>query len=120
MKDRISVAVLLSGSQHDYLHMARPLLKALEATQHFHLDVITDANDLPLRGTKVLLAASDHPLAPGQAPQVTDFVRGGGGLVLLHGTLAAWSEAGQLARWAPSGPGPACTSDAVWRIHCGA
>jgi predicted dehydrogenase len=109
MKDRISVAVLLSGSQHDYLHMARPLLKALEATQHFHLDVITDANDLPLRGTKVLLAASDHPLAPGQAPQVTDFVRGGGGLVLLHGTLAAWSEAGELgelARWAPSGPGP--------------
>jgi predicted dehydrogenase len=109
MKDRISVAVLLSGSQHDYLHMARPLLKALEAAQHFHLDVITDANDLPLRGTKVLLAASDHPLAPGQAPQVTDFVRGGGGLVLLHGTLAAWSEAGELgelARWAPSGPGP--------------
>jgi predicted dehydrogenase/type 1 glutamine amidotransferase len=85
------------------------LLKALEATQHFHLDVITDATDLPLDRTKVLLAASDHPLAPGQAPQVTDFVRGGGGLVLLHGTLAAWSEAGELgelARWAPSGPGP--------------
>jgi predicted dehydrogenase/type 1 glutamine amidotransferase len=108
MKDRTSVAVLLAGSRHDYVQLARPLLKALEATQHFQLEVVTDANALPLQ-SQVLLAASDHALLPGQASQLADFVRHGGGLVLLHGTLAAWAESGELAelaRWAPSGPTP--------------
>ena len=108
MKDRTSVAVLLTGSRHDYVQLARPLLKALEATQHFHLDVVTDPKVLSLQ-SQVLLAASDHALLPGQAAQLTDFVRGGGGLILLHGTLAAWAENGdlaELARWTPSGPTP--------------
>jgi len=108
MKDRTAVAVLLAGSRHDYVHLARPLLKALEATQHFHLEVVTDASVLPLQ-SQVLLAASDHALLPGQASQLADFVRGGGGLVLLHGTLAAWTENGdlaELAHWTPSGPTP--------------
>jgi predicted dehydrogenase len=109
MTDRIPVTVLLAGGRHDYTHMARPLLKALEATQHFNLEVITDGKHLPLERAKVLLAASDDSLVAGQASQLTEFVAGGGGLVLLHGTLAAWSEGGQLAElagWAPSGPGP--------------
>jgi scyllo-inositol 2-dehydrogenase (NADP+) len=101
--------VLLAGTRHDYLHMARPLLKSLEATHHFTIDVVTDADVLPLHGARVLLAASDHSLQPGQASALTDFVRAGGGLVLLHGTLAAWAESGdmsELASWALSGPGP--------------
>jgi scyllo-inositol 2-dehydrogenase (NADP+) len=109
MNDRISVAVLLAGTAHDYLHMARPLLRALEATKHFNVEVVTDSRNLPLENAKVLLAASDHALQPGQAAQLTDFVRRGGGLVLLHGTLATWAdraEMAELARWAPSGPGP--------------
>jgi predicted dehydrogenase len=108
MKDRTAVAVLLAGRRHDYAHLARPLLKALEGTQHFHLEVVTDASVLPLQ-SQVLLAASDHALLPGQASQLADFVRGGGGLVLLHGTLAAWTENGdlaELAHWTPSGPAP--------------
>ncbi len=108
MKDRTAVAVLVTGSRHDYMQMARPLLKALEATQHFHLEVVTDASVLPLQ-SQVLLAASDHALLPGQASQLSDFVRGGGGLVLLHGTLAAWTENGdlaELAHWTLSGPTP--------------
>lgn len=108
MKDRTSVTVLLAGTRHDYVQLARPLLKALEATQHFQLDVVTDAKVLPLQ-SRVLLAASDQALLPGQASQLADFVHGGGGLVLLHGTLAAWAETGEmaeLARWAPSGPTP--------------
>jgi predicted dehydrogenase/type 1 glutamine amidotransferase len=109
MNDRISVLVLLAGRRHDYLHMARPLLKALEATHNFNLKVTTDAADLHLQDGDVLLAASDHPLQPGQAARLKDFVQGGGGLVLLHGTLAAWNDSGdmrELAGWAPSGPGP--------------
>jgi len=101
--------VLLAGTRHDYLHLARPLLRSLEATHHFTVEVVTDADRLPLHGAKVLLAASDHPLQAGQASQLTEFVRMGGGLVLLHGTLASWAEGGdlsELARWAPSGPGP--------------
>ncbi|GAC1476090.1 MAG: hypothetical protein PVSMB3_17380 [Candidatus Dormibacteraceae bacterium] len=108
MRDRASVAVLLAGRRHDYVQLARPLLKSLEATHHFHLDVVTDGSVLPLK-SQVLLAASDQSLSPGQASQLADFVRAGGGLVLLHGTLAAWGENGDLAdlaRWAPSGPTP--------------
>ena len=109
MADRIPVVLLLAGNRHDYLHMARPLLRALEATHQFTVEVVTDADDLPLRGATVLLAASDHALRSGQASQLTDFVRSGGGLVLLHGTLATWAEGGDLAElagWAPTGPGP--------------
>jgi predicted dehydrogenase/type 1 glutamine amidotransferase len=109
MPDRIPVVVLLAGAQHDYLHMARPLLRALDATHHFTVEVATDAEHLPLHNTKVLLAASDHALQPGQASRLADFVRSGGGLVLLHGTLAKWAEGGDLAElagWTPSGPGP--------------
>jgi scyllo-inositol 2-dehydrogenase (NADP+) len=107
--DRIPVVLLLAGTRHDYLHMARPLLRALEATHQFTVEVVTEAGDLPLRGATVLLAASDHALRSGQASQLTDFVRSGGGLVLLHGTLATWAEGGEvaeLAGWAPTGPGP--------------
>jgi predicted dehydrogenase/type 1 glutamine amidotransferase len=89
--------------------MARPLLRALEDTKHFNIDVITDHERLALDGRQVLIAASDHHLRPGQAEELTDFVRRGGGLVLLHGTLASWAETGELselAGWAPAGPGP--------------
>jgi predicted dehydrogenase len=110
-RQRVSVLALLAGGEaHDYLHMARPLLRSLEGTQHFHLDVATDPHvALDLDRSQVLLAASDHHLLPGQAAQLTEFVRRGGGLVLLHGTLASWTETGELAdlaRWAPSGPAP--------------
>ena len=101
--------VLLAGSRHDYRHMARPLLRALEATHHFNVSVVTDPKGVQLDSAAVLLAASDHPLQPGQAAQLTDFVRRGGGLVLLHSTLEAWAEGGglgELAGWAPSGPAP--------------
>jgi len=101
--------VLLAGTRHDYLHLARPLLRSLEATHHFTVELVTDAEHLPLHKTRVLLAASDHALQHGQASQLTDFVRYGGGVVLLHGTLATWAEGGdlsELAGWAPTGPGP--------------
>src|SRR5258708_13813697 len=91
MSDRIPVVVLLAGTEHDYLRMARPLLRSLEATHHFAVHVASDREVLPLHGAKVLLAPSDHPLQPGQAPHLTAFVRAAGCLVLPHGTLAAWS-----------------------------
>jgi predicted dehydrogenase len=109
VSERIPVVVLLAGTEHDYLRMARPLLRSLEATHHFAVHVATDGDVLPLHDAKVLLAVSDHALQPGQASQLTHFVRAGGGLVTLHGTLAAWAESGdlsELAGWAPSGPGP--------------
>jgi predicted dehydrogenase len=89
--------------------MARPLLRALEATHHFQLELVTEPGGLRLGRQKVIVVASDHALERGQAAEVAEFVRRGGGLVLLHGTLAAWSSGGalsELAGWAPSGPGP--------------
>ena len=107
LRTRVSVRALLAGATHDYLHMARPLLRALDGTHHFNVDVVTDSQVLDLDRPQVLLAASDHHLLPGQATQLTEFVRRGGGLVVLHGTLANWTATGELAelaRWAPTGP----------------
>ncbi len=100
---------MLSGRSLDYLHLARPLLRALELTHHFEVRVITDPAALSFGGSNVILAASDRSLVPGQADELMEFVKRGGGLVLLGGTLAAWNEQGALgtlARWTPSGPGP--------------
>ena len=109
MNERISVLALLAGSRHDYVHLARPLLRSMEATQRFDVHVVTDPKELEPRRAQVIVAASDHPLLTGQAAELTEFVRRGGGLVLLHGTLAAWAESAdfaELSGWAPSGPGP--------------
>jgi len=108
-RDRVRALALLAGGAHDYQRLAQPLLHALEITHHFQLDVITDQRALELDSHAVLVAATDQALQPGQAEQLKDFVRRGGGLLLLHGTLAAWNADGSLAeiaRWMPSGPGP--------------
>ena len=63
----------------------------------------------PVVSGRVVLAATGRPIAARQAAQLRDFVRGGGGLVLLGGTLAAWSSSAairELAGWMSSGPGP--------------
>ena len=78
MNQRISVLALLAGSRHDYLHLARPLLRSMEATQHFDVRVVTDPRELAPGSAQVIVAASDHPLHPGQAAQLTEFVRRGG------------------------------------------
>jgi len=103
------VQALTTGRSRDYLQMARPLLRSLELTHHFELEMVTDPADLSFARARVILAACGEGLAPGQADELTDFVRRGGGLVLLGGTLAAWNTQGalaELARWTPSGPGP--------------
>ena len=108
-RDRVAVQALLAGREVDYLHLARPLLRALELTHHFDVGVITDPAALSFDRATVILAASDRGLAQGQADELMAFVKRGGGLVLLGGTLAAWNELGALAamaRWTPSGPGP--------------
>jgi predicted dehydrogenase len=106
-RSRVPVTVLLAGRSHDYAHMARPLVRALELTHHFDLEITSDAGSIPGSRSRVLVAASDVPLEPDQASKLEHFVRGGGGLVLLHGTLAAWSQLddiGELAGWRPGGP----------------
>ena len=108
-RNRVSVLALLAGGVHDYLGMAKPLLRALEGTQHFHIDVATESENVAPDGRQVLLVASDHHLPSEQAALLTDFVRRGGGVVVLHGTLAKWAESGEigeLAGWAPTGPAP--------------
>jgi scyllo-inositol 2-dehydrogenase (NADP+) len=107
MGSRLPVMVLLAGRTHDYEQMARPLLLALEVSHHFDLEVATDIAVVPGSSARVLVAAADEQLAPGQASRLNAFVRGGGGVVLLHGTLAAWSQLddiAELAGWRPSGP----------------
>src|SRR5712691_4900121 len=57
----------------------------------------------------VVLAATDRPLGDREASALRSFVRGGGGLVVLGPTLAAWSPSAaisELSGWLPGNPGP--------------
>jgi len=65
--------------------------------------------ELVARDPQVVLVATGEPLSARRAMELRSFVRRGGGLVLLGGTLAAWSSSDvirEVAGWAPSGPGP--------------
>src|SRR2546430_15734592 len=58
---------------------------------------------------QVVVAATDRPITAREASALRSFVRRGGGLVLLGGTLASWSSSEairELAGWMPTGPGP--------------
>jgi scyllo-inositol 2-dehydrogenase (NADP+) len=109
LRDRISVLAFLASGEHDYQRLARPLLRALQASPELAIDVAGGAQDLQTQGRQVVLAASDSALDRAHAAALVDFVNRGGGLILLHGTLAAWSASSglrDLARWTPAGPGP--------------
>src|SRR5712692_605663 len=85
-RQRVPVLALLAGREHDYGHTARPLLHALELTHHFDIEVSTTPDALRTGRARVLIAASDAPLESEHANLVAGFVRGGGGVILLHGT----------------------------------
>ena len=107
--NRVRVQALIAGRADDYAHLARPLVHALDLTHHFEVDVITDPASLTFDEGRVIMAISDQQLEPGQDEQLAGFVRRGGGLVLVAGTLAAWNghdAIAGMARWTPSGPGP--------------
>ena len=107
--NRVRVQALVGGRSLDYEHLARLLLHALDLTHHFDLEVIADPAQLDADRGGVIIAMTDLSLTPGQDEQLAEFVKRGGGLVLLAGTLAAWnahSAVAGLARWTPSGPGP--------------
>jgi len=104
-RERIALRFVIAGREHDYDALTRPLLHALERTHHFAIEVGREPAPL---GAAVVVAASDEPLEPARASELNEFVRSGGGLILLHGTLAAWSEhatIAELAGWAPGGRG---------------
>src|SRR5689334_11604305 len=108
-RNRFTLLALLSGRAHDYGHLARPLLHSLERMHSFDVEVGDGFAALEGGHARVLLAASDVPLESEQAARLNEFVRRGGGLVLLHGTLAAWSEhdaVAEMAGWRLGGPAP--------------
>src|SRR5260370_28461013 len=99
-RNRFTLLALLSGRAHDYAHLARPLLHSPERMHHFDIEVVEDFDALNEGRARVLLAASDVPLEGDQAARLNEFVRRGGGVVLLHGTLATWSEQDAIAAMA--------------------
>src|SRR5579864_2427030 len=61
------------------------------------------------RGPDVVLAATGDAIGESEAERLRDFVRRGGGLVLVGGTLAAWAASApirEIAGWIPGGRGP--------------
>ncbi len=108
-RNRFTLLALLSGRAHDYAHLARPLLHSLERMHQFDIEVTEDFGALNEGRARVLLAASDVPLDGDQASRLNEFVRRGGGVVLLHGTLATWSEQDavlEMAGWRLGRPAP--------------
>jgi scyllo-inositol 2-dehydrogenase (NADP+) len=58
---------------------------------------------------QVVLASTDRPISERDAEALRDAVSGGGGAVLVGGTLAAWASSSairELAGWVPGGRGP--------------
>ena len=59
-------------------------------------------------GQDVVIAATERPVSERRAVMMRNFVRRGGGLVLVGGTLAAWSSSPairEMAGWLPGTPG---------------
>ena len=104
MSGRHSILALLTAGEHDYPSLARPLLHGLELMHHFDIGV---TDQLRVARSEVVLAASDRPLESSEAVALEEYVRAGGGLVLLHGTLAAWARSDPVAQLAAWRPGPA-------------
>jgi len=103
-KRRVRVHLAMGdGPEHAYAKMAAPLLASFDAAR---FEVTAGA--LAARAdAAVVVVASDEPISDRGAASLRAFVRRGGGLILLHGTLAAWSGAdpiADMAAWKPSGP----------------
>jgi predicted dehydrogenase len=90
----IPVLAYLSVHARDHAARAQPLLRMLDRAGGFHVDVVTDPSRLADLGRhRVVFAATDQgPLGAEEEQALVSWVRGGGGLVAAHGTLAAWAE----------------------------
>ena len=89
----IPVLAYLSSHARDYAARAEPLLRLLDRAGGFEVDVVTDPARLADLGRhRVVFAATDQgPLGAEEEQALAGWVRGGGGHVAAHGTLAAWS-----------------------------
>ncbi len=101
MAERIAVRGVFGSGEHDYARLVRPLLDSLDPKRF-------EVAPTDRLGTDrdVLLVATDQSIDTADAESLREFVARGGGVVLLHGTLAAWSAAGavrELAGWVPGG-----------------
>jgi len=74
----------------------RSLFKHLSGSGIFELKVAGPEALVALNGTRVVLGASDRRLRPDQAEALAGWLRGGGALVTLGGTAAAWAENPEL------------------------
>jgi scyllo-inositol 2-dehydrogenase (NADP+) len=90
----IPVLAYLSAHARDHGARAQPLLRMLDRAGGFQVDVVTDPSRLADLGRhRVVFAATDQgPLGAEEEEALVAWVRGGGGLVAAHGTLAAWGE----------------------------
>ena len=90
----IPVLAYLSAHARDHATRAEPLLRMLDRAGGFAVDVVTDPSRLadPGRHRVVFAATDEGPLGAEEEQALVGWVRGGGGLVAAHGTLAAWSE----------------------------
>jgi scyllo-inositol 2-dehydrogenase (NADP+) len=103
----IPVLAYLSNHARDHAQRAEPLLRMLDRAGGFQVDVVTDPSRLADLGRhRVVFAATDEgPLGAEEEQALVTWVRGGGGLVAAHGTLAAWGEnrlIRELAGFAPA------------------
>jgi scyllo-inositol 2-dehydrogenase (NADP+) len=98
------LAAFDEAGPHRYAALAGGLLRHLSAVPDLEVEV-----GRRLGGQHVLLVAADDPPDAAQAAELISFLRGGGGVVALHGTLGAWARMpglSEIVGWAPGEPGP--------------
>ncbi len=92
---------------HRYAEIAAPLIRHLESTGGFQVEVGRHLRTIA--GHQAVLAASDRTLEDGEVDTVARHLAAGGGLLLLHSTLEAWARNprfAEIAGWSPGRPGP--------------
>jgi predicted dehydrogenase len=99
---------LSRGGDLDYATAAAPLLRSLQASGRFEVQV--GQGEVRPAGHQVVLAASERPRGDAEAAALAAHLRAGGGLVVLGATVAAWSRNrafADLLGWAPAETAPA-------------
>ena len=95
---------LSAGRDLDYVATAAPLLRRLAASGRFEVEAADGA--IRPHGHHLVLAASERPLAEGEAAALLGHLRSGGGLVALGRTLGVWARDPLLAEAAGWRAGP--------------
>ena len=95
------------GPEVDHVSAASSLLRWLRSCSRLEVRAVQGREEIRPAGHHVVIAASERTPGDAEVAALAGHLRAGGGLLLLGGTLAAWSRNPGFAELAGGRPGPA-------------